>query len=1408
MATLTAPPATTAKQTGEVQDHLNQAAGKIRVHDLTVGALLFGLCILAYLAVMVTLDKWLDLDGTVRKLAWCGFVGMLGYIGYRFLVRPLRASINPLYAAKRIEETVPDAKNGIINWVDLRDATMPESVRAAVTAKAAKQIANADVNRALESRTMLYTGSAVAALVVLLAILFLVFKPTVFMSLVGRTLNPFSKSTIATRTSLTITQPAGGDLTITAGQPVTISVTVDGRVPDVTRPDRLRVLLRHNPADANAEELPLEQTGGSEWSVRVPDYLIQNGFHYKVVGSDAETPEYKITVRPRPVFKAVTVQYEYPKYLNMKSETSNDLHIEAYRGTVVTITATANRELKDGRMAVAGVAAPVIGDVTGPAKDTMKVKFVLMENSSYKLYFTATNGETNIDSPPYQMKVISDAAPTVTFKPMQIDGMTIPLNGLMAVDADAADDFGLASLTLKLKIVGGVILHSKQYLGGKSLMRESDKTYPLTVDYKDSYKLGTVKDETGKAVELKTDMVLEYWLEATDNCTVPQPNVGKSKVYKVRLASPTTEPDQKQGEQKSEETRKNDEANHQKNQDVKNNTEPRPKKNGPQEQKKTPEEKQNSEQDPNKETPENKDNTQPQDPNKSNPENKDNTQPNKGSPEKKDPNKGAPANKDNSQPQDPNKGTPANKDNSQPQDPNKGTQENKNPMNGGNDPQPQTGSKEPTPEEKDIQKKAEQVKKAIDNLKKQKDQEAGQAKSGDDAQPDTKPEPKPMEKKEGKQEEPKNGDSKPEPGASSIGEPKKSEGSEAKNEGTAKPMDKSEAKSEDGKNGGQGAESKPMPPKDPMKNEGAGNEKPSSSEKTEGNPMNKEPGKEPGSAKGSPDKSEGDPAAKPESKPGAKKEPGDTKPANEKPAPGGEKGTDQKPKAGDAKPQQSAKAGSAKPEKDPKSDGTPQAKPDASPKAENKDYGAAENPMKKPGDNASTAKSEGTPEPKSGEPKNGEPKNGEPKAGPQNQKGTEKPTPDEKTRKEIENAAKDLAGNDEAKKQAARDKLDKMVGKENRENAEKEAAKMANDLKSDDKATRDAARKKLDEMVKKAQDESKKEPGNGDTTAQKPDPKDPKNHPGKGSDTAKKPDPKELENAAKDLAGNDEAKKQAAREKLDKMVGKEARENAENTMEDLNSNDPAKREAAEKKVKEMMDKMKNEAGKNEEAKGPLPEDVKKAQDLAKDLNSKDDTKRQIAEQELDKMLGKENRDKLQDQMKNNGQKPGEPLSDEAKKKVNELAKDPKSPMSKDPTSGGPPTGSNATAGKPLTPDEEFSRRSANLQLAEKLKKEKSNPELLKKLGWTQEDYDRFLKGYEEMLNKPETARVDPANPNSVKPPTVEKVNSGTAGKVETRVNGSTASPQAGGTAYAPSGFSDAQKKFAEAANKAKENDKK
>ena len=199
--------------------------------------------------------------------------------------------MNPLYAAKKVEATSQDAKNAVVNWVDLEDDNLPATVKAAVQAKAAAELRDADLNQAAASKSLPRLGIAAAVFFVVLLVLFIKFSPAQFRSLVSRAFTPFSAGQITSRTRLTLTAPAEGDVTVTSGQPIVVEVAVEGRIPPTEGPDKIRLRVRYSQASTEFEEIPFEPgNSNKDWQLRVPTSVIQNGCWYRRPAATAKPP--------------------------------------------------------------------------------------------------------------------------------------------------------------------------------------------------------------------------------------------------------------------------------------------------------------------------------------------------------------------------------------------------------------------------------------------------------------------------------------------------------------------------------------------------------------------------------------------------------------------------------------------------------------------------------------------------------------------------------------------------------------------------------------------------------------------------------------------------------------------------------------------------------------------------------------------------------------------------------------------------------------------------------------------------------------------------------------------------------------------------------------------------------------
>ncbi|VTT98708.1 Uncharacterized protein OS=Singulisphaera acidiphila (strain ATCC BAA-1392 / DSM 18658 / VKM B-2454 / MOB10) GN=Sinac_6530 PE=4 SV=1 [Gemmataceae bacterium] len=1408
-----------SKFSSQVDEQIAQATSRIRVHDLVLGGLTLASMVAVYAAAMISLDKSLNLPEWVRQLSLAGFGAAFAAVAYLMVFRPLKRRINPLYAAARVEDTIDDAKNVVMGYVDATErGSVHGAVRAAISAKAAKAVGGADVNRAVDHRSLIVAGGVLVALLVTLAVLFFVFRPTQFVSLAKRAFVPFTPTAIATRTQITLIKPEPLEPTLTTGQTITVAVTIGGKVPARTDPARVRLLIRHNPTDPNYEELPLQEGDTSrDWALKMPEYLVQNGFWYKVAAGDAETPEYKVTVRSLPLFTDFDVSYEYPKYTRKPADKGTDPNLRAYRGTKITMHARTNREVKDGLLKFDGGVLPgVVGKPVPGRQDTLAFSFTATEAANYRLFMQTTTGERNADAPRYSLALDADNPPRVeVVKPEEAE-ITLPANGQLAVDGTVGDDFGIDKVRLRLK-VGDRDLAPVPYEGGKSFFRPKDATWPNDLAYKGSVDLAKLKYADGQMFETKEGMVVEFWLEAIDNCTETKPvegwgdkpqagQVGRSESRRVTLTAPKVEPEDKQQLDDQKLRRRNEEQQHNAQQQRKLDNEERPQPQQPQDQgqqKKNPDDKggeqpkngdQKGGEQPKGENPPKQDGKQ------DNPMKKDGDPNGMGTPEKNPMDKGG----DSKNPPDKKDGTgasnPAN-DPKMPPDPKvdptnppegkkgddgmggksgqtdpKMPQDNKtdtpprkgdNTGTGGMGETPKTPETAPMPKSDEQKKSEQEAQRVQDELNKNK-AEGGDAKQNPEAgqQPQDRTDPaqqKPQQPMAGNEQDSQPKDAPKQPDPKDPQAPKGDQGGAAQSKPEGKldpPPDKNGA-------------AKPQPKQDGPKGEKGGDASERREEPLGGNPGEEKPEPKAGDSSTQPKNTEpkgGDPKGQPGKDP---KSGSTAKPPTDQKQGGEPKSGDTDPKGGQNKPNPAEQAGNTKPNVEPArgQDKNPGAKPEAG--------------QRQPADQGEAGDAKPQQAPPSGE-KKPEPKNG----------GASEKQPDASEHKPEPKDATDPKG-------------PKGTGgaSETKPEPKKPTGNMGE--AGEDKAGEPGA----DKPQPKQGDP--KGGNNTDPTAKK-----------SGTDGGKKLDEKqlkELEQAAKDLNSADPQKRKDAQDKLDKAIGEDKRKELEQTAKDLQSDDPAKRAAAEKKIEDARKQAQEQAGKGDERKdGPTgepkgkdgqaggprdkgkeltQEDIAELAKKAGDLNSKDDKKRADAEKEFDKKIGKEAREELQKELAKK-QPTGDPADpkgqDDLKKQIEEQArKNPpkgKGDKTDEFTPGG---GATAEPPRPEDPtDPKNKLKTAQLRL-EEFEKNRYNKDLQDKLGWTQEQYDAFLKAQAERLQQleKEAAKQD-EDARTAPPPGDPTIKLGNAGKIETLGPGFGTGATGTGAVFAPPGFEKAREDFA------------
>jgi hypothetical protein len=569
--------AAAAKHDAYVTGQLHRVEARIRFLDLTAALLGLAAGTLAFALVMALFDRAFELSEPTRRLAF--FAYLIGAGVYLFLTvgRPLSWRVNPYFAARQMEQTLPGAKNSVVNWLDLRDQNLPVVIRSAVGKRAARDLAQADLEKAISGRRAAWAGGGAALLAAVCLFVLIKLGPAQFFSLLGRTFKPFESIGIASGTQLTVVEPQGGNAVVAVGRSITIAVEVEGQTPDPTSPEAVKLLFRHQESEPYQERLLQQETGRGEWSTTLSATDVQNGFWYKVTGGDASTPEYRVTVRATPLITDFDATYHFRPYVARRSEIRHERRLDALRGTEVEIVAHTNRVLKeafldfsptkpDGEPSRALRAERLEAD-----PQAFHVRFPLDQDGHYRLRYVSTEGELYADAMWHPVVARPDYPPTVQLTVPGKD-VQLPVNGLLKLEGWAADDVGVKGLALQMQMVGGSSLPPRPYRSEEAF-RLRDGGFPLRIDYKDAVDLAKLQNPDDPTFKLVPGVVLEYWLEASDACDYPRPQVAASKHYRVTLTEP--EKNEKKQQQERAQARKEQKEHEQKQDEQKKQEEQR-----------------------------------------------------------------------------------------------------------------------------------------------------------------------------------------------------------------------------------------------------------------------------------------------------------------------------------------------------------------------------------------------------------------------------------------------------------------------------------------------------------------------------------------------------------------------------------------------------------------------------------------------------------------------------------------------------------------------------------------------------------------------------------------------------------------------------------------------------------------
>ena len=436
--------------------------------------------VIALFAGEAIVDWLMPLPSPVRIALLTVGVGVTGYLLYKYLVQPLRASLTLRDVALNVERNHPNLEDRLVSAIEFGDRESTDPIEAHMLQRlledTTQRTEGIDFKATIDhSRTRKHVG--IAALVFVgCCVLSLLFPKEIHTSLL-RVFSPWEKTDPILTTHLTV-EP--GSARILRGKSLPIHVTVTGKSTEKV------VLTYQNARESNATTDEIETTKQQINMLRNPSdkrgfayeiFNIDADMEYYIVANEVTSERYMVEVFDMPRVTEISVAYTYPDYTRLKPVVQTGTgDIQAVVGTRAELKIVTNKAIQTAKFTLktdAGQVSFFQGLTETPEPEstqmvisdgnTLTTAIDVVADGKYTVELLCIDGFNNEIPIEYNIRAIPDAAPEVVIKEPGRDIKTTKL-GEVEIVAEATDDYGIAELKLRYRIgadgLQGVTLNS------------------------------------------------------------------------------------------------------------------------------------------------------------------------------------------------------------------------------------------------------------------------------------------------------------------------------------------------------------------------------------------------------------------------------------------------------------------------------------------------------------------------------------------------------------------------------------------------------------------------------------------------------------------------------------------------------------------------------------------------------------------------------------------------------------------------------------------------------------------------------------------------------------------------------------------------------------------------------------
>ena len=510
----------------------------------------FAIVLTGVIALLVgesVIDWLMPLPSIVRISLLVIGIGVIGYLLYKYLVQPLRASLTLRDVALNVERNHPNLEDRLVSAIEFgnRESTDPieSHMLQRLIEDTTERVRDINFKATIDhSRARKHVG--IAALVIVgCCVLSLLFPTEIHTSLL-RVLVPWEKTDPILTTKLSV-EP--GNARILRGKSLPIHVTITGKSADKV------VLTYEGIGEQNVSTSDTEIAEQQINMLRNPDdkrgfayeiFNIDADMEYYVVANEATSERYTVEVFEMPKVAEISVAYTYPDYTGLKPIVQTGTgDIQAVVGTQAEIRLTTNKAIQSatfthktnradgsqvfGIVELPAAPEPVSTEMVISNGNTLTTLVDVVEDGTYTIKLLCIDGFNNEIPIEYAIKAIPDAVPEVVIKEPGRDVKSTKL-GEIEIAAEATDDYGVAELKLVYRIGSEELQELVMASSVSGVEPESGVAISRpAVDGSYTFSLEEFDVESGD--------IISYYAHAIDNNTRTGPGEASSDIYFIEI---------------------------------------------------------------------------------------------------------------------------------------------------------------------------------------------------------------------------------------------------------------------------------------------------------------------------------------------------------------------------------------------------------------------------------------------------------------------------------------------------------------------------------------------------------------------------------------------------------------------------------------------------------------------------------------------------------------------------------------------------------------------------------------------------------------------------------------------------------------------------------------------------------